>query len=72
MKKITFHEQTEKPKDATTIIQLAVLHPEIEKQIKAHIEECGGEWLQRYYYMHCSHSYLFLYTDNGNRIDVWL
>ena len=72
MKNITFHQHVEKPKDATTIIQLDVLHPDIKGLINLHQTACGGDWLQRYYYIKCSHSYLFLYTDSGHRIDVWL
>lgn len=71
-KNITFHQQVEKPKEAITVLPLEILHPKVKDTIVNHQNICGGEWLQKQYFVRISFSYVMLYTDSGHRIDIWL
>ena len=71
--RITFHQQVQKPKEVTAQIPLSVLHKDIQTEINNHDEAFSDDkWLQKSYHVYLGISQIFLYTESGHRIDIWL
>ena len=69
---LTFHKDVVKPQGITKKFPIALLSEQVKQTIKQYQSDNFGLWLQDEYYFHITGFYLFLYTEEGHRIDVWL
>ena len=72
--KTTFHLEVNTKVNAQTFqMPLALLHSSVQTAIKEHArEDPNNGWLQEEYTTCRGNYYFFLYTESGNRIDIWL